>query len=118
MERQFLHSFRRENCAFSQNFHTRKLDEITVFYAVFDIKDFYPSITQDLLKKAPDFATEYINILKYDIDFIHHARESLLFNGSHTWIKKQGGLFEVTVGAHDGAEVCELVDTYNVKFII
>ena len=44
--------------------------------------------------------------------------ESLLFDGSHTWIKKQGGLFEVTVGAHDGAELCELLDTYNVKFII
>ena len=25
------------NCAFSQNFHTRKLGEISVFYAMFDI---------------------------------------------------------------------------------
>ena len=38
-------------------------------FVMFDIKDFYPSITQDI----------YV---------IHHAMKSLLFDGSHTWIKK------------------------------
>ena len=47
-----------------------------------------------------------------DIDVIIHARKSLLFDGSNTWIKKEGGLFDVSMGAYDGAEVCELVGTH------
>ena len=58
-----------------------------------------------------NFASEYIYISKCDIDVINHARKSLLFDGSNTWIKKQG-LFDVSMGAYDGAEVCELVGTY------
>ena len=46
-----------------------------------------------------------------DINVIQYARKSFLFNGSHTWIKKQG-LFYVTMSAYDRAEVCELVGIY------
>ena len=38
-----------------------------------------------------------------------HASKSLLFNNNSTWIKKNGSLFDVTMGSYDGAEVCELV---------
>ena len=68
---------------------------------MFDIKDFYPSLTQDLLNKALNFASEYIYISKRDIDVIHHARKSLLFDGSHTSIKKEGDLFHVSMDAND-----------------
>ena len=81
-------------------------DKHLMKFVMFDIKDFYPSITQDLLNKALNFASEEIYISKCDIDVIHHARKSLMFDGSHTWIKKQGGLFDVSMGAYDGAEVC------------
>ena len=67
-------------------------------FVMFDIKDFDPSITQDLLNKALNFASEHIYISKCDIDVINHARKSLLFDGSNTWIKKQGGLFDVSMG--------------------
>ena len=40
---------------------------------------------------------------------INHARKSLLFNKQQTWIKKESGLFDITMAAYDGAEVCELV---------
>ena len=86
-------------------------------FVMFDIKDFYPSITQDLLHKALNFASEYIYISKCDIDAINHARKSLLFDGSNTCIKKQGGLFDVSVGAYDEAEVCELVGTYMLNVL-
>ena len=43
---------------------------------------------------------------------IKHARKSLLYNNSEPWIKKDSGLFDVTMGAYDGAEVCELVGTF------
>ena len=34
-----------------------------------------------------------------------------------TWMKKQSGLFDVTMGAYDGTEVCELVGTYMLSVI-
>ena len=82
---------------------------------MFDVKDFYPSITQDLLNKALNFASGHIYIWKCDIDVIHHARKSLLFDCYHTWIKKQGDLFDVPMGTYDGAEMCELVGTYKLS---
>ena len=75
-------------------------------------KDFYPSITQDLLNKALNFDSELIYISKCDIDVIHNARKSLLFDGFLTCIKKQEGLFNVSMGAYDVAGVYELVGTY------
>ena len=55
-------------------------DKHLMKFVMFDIKDFYPSATRD---------SEYIYISKCGTDVIHHARKSLLFYGSHTWIKKQ-----------------------------
>ena len=69
-----------------------------------------------MIKKALNFAIEYINILKCDIDTIHHARKLLLFDESHTWIKKQG-LFDVKRVAYDGAKVCELGDMYMLNVL-
>ena len=84
---------------------------------MFDIKDFYPSITNDLVNKALNFASEHIYILKCDIIVIHHARKSLLLNGSHNWVKKKGDLFDVLMGVYHGAEVWELVDTYTLNLL-
>ena len=92
-------------------------DKHLMKFVMFDIKDFYPPITQNLLNKALTFACEHIYIWKCHIDVIHLAKKSLLFDGSHTWIKKQGGLFDVSLGAYDGAEVCELVGTYTLNLL-
>ena len=62
------------------------------------------------------YSSEYLYISKCDVDVIHHARKSLLFDGSHTWIRKQG-LFDVSMGAYDGAEVCEHVGTYMLNLL-
>ena len=83
---------------------------------MFDIKDFYTSFTQDLLNKGLNFASEYICISRCDIDVINHARKLLLFDGFHTWIRKQG-LFDVSMGAYDGAEVCEIVVIYMLNLL-
>ena len=39
-------------------------------------------------------------------------RKLLLFKDQQTWIKRESGLFEVTMGAYDGMEVWELVGNY------
>ena len=49
-----------------------------------------------------------MDIPELTIDIIKNARKSLLFHDGKTW-KKTGSLFDVTMGAYDGAEVCELV---------
>ena len=58
------------------------------------------------------FAEEYIDIPTDDKAVIKHARKSLLFNESETWMKKDTGLFDVAMGAFDGAKVCELVGNF------
>ena len=80
-------------------------------FILFDIKDFYPTITKDLLTKCLKFAEEKVQIFNDDKEFIYHARKSLLFNEEGTWMKKDG-LFDVTMRAYDGAEVRELVGTF------
>ena len=50
-----------------------------------------------------------LNIKSVKHTIIKHVRKSLLFNKQQIWIKKESGLFDVTMGAYDGAEVCGLV---------
>ena len=78
----------------------------------FDIKDFYPSIKKPLLKQSLHFAENCIKVSSEDKAIIKHARKSLLFNKQQTWIKKESGLFDVMMGAYDGAENCELVGVF------
>ena len=58
------------------------------------------------------FAEEYIDIPTDDKAIIKHARKSRLFNESETWMKKDTGLFDVAMGAFDGAKVCQLVGNF------
>ena len=81
------------------------------------MKDFYLLIQEELVNKGLRFAQEYIDITSKDTEIIYHVRKLLLFDEKDAWIKKQSGLFDVTMGAYDGAEVCELVRTYMLSLI-
>ena len=83
----------------------------------FDIVEFYPSITDDLLAKALEYAKSVTDISDHEETIIWHSRRSLLFNDNSTWIKKQGGDFDVTMGSYDGAEICELVGLYLLNLL-
>ncbi|MCP3851699.1 MAG: hypothetical protein GY694_15895, partial [Gammaproteobacteria bacterium] len=65
-------------------------------------------IDEKLFDEAIDFARGYVPISKDKIDIMKNARNSLLFHNDKTWTKTNT-LFDVTMGAYDGAEVCELV---------
>ena len=83
----------------------------------FDIKEFYPSISEDILRNAliwakntvPDYLKE-----QCDSDLILAARKSILVFDTEIWTKKSG-YFDVTMGCPDGAEVAELVGLYLIK---
>ena len=85
----------------------------TCTFIQFDIVDFYPSITEELLTKAINHAKQHTTISNKDLEVIMHARKSLLFDKDQTWMKKDNdSTFDVTMGSYDGAEVCELVGIY------
>ena len=82
-------------------------------FVCFDIIDFYPSISEELLNKALMFASQYDEITENEKAIIIKAKQSLLFNRSATWRKKtSNSFFDVTMGSFDGAETCELVGAY------
>ena len=78
----------------------------------FDAVDFYPSVTQDLLDQALEFASEFTTISESDKEIINHAKKTLLFHDNSPWNKSEHpNQFDVTMGSYDGAETCELVGT-------
>ena len=82
-------------------------------FTVFDINEFYPSITEKLLKDTLSFAQKYVEIKQNQLDLIFHTRKSLLYCKDTPWIKKEGNReFDVKVGSNDGAETCKLVGLF------
>ena len=66
----------------------------------FDIIDFYPSISENLLDQALSLASSLASISNEDISIIKHARKSLVFNNGKPWTKiNNSDLFHVTMGS-------------------
>ena len=79
----------------------------------YDIEEIYASISENLLKKAIDYARSFVSISSEEEETIMHCSKSLLFNNSDIWIKKDGNKdFDVTMDSFDGAEICELVGLF------
>ena len=75
-----------------------------------DIKEFYPSVTEDILENAITFAKTFISVTDPDLRIIKHCRRSLLFSKEEVWkIKSTRSCFDGTMGSYDGVEICELV---------
>ena len=83
----------------------------------FDIAEFYPSISENLLNKSIAYAKSFTKIEGNAINAIKLARKSLLFSKDETWVKKGNDtLIDVTMGSFDGADVCELVGCYLLDY--
>ena len=80
----------------------------------FDVCEFYPSISESLLDKAISYAKMIATVNGDMMPIVQQARKSLLFDHEcNAWVKKGANpMFDVTMGSHDGAEVCELVGLY------
>ena len=63
-----------------------------------------------LLRKNAD-------INKKDFEVIFHARKSVLFHFNQSWIKRDSDTFDVTLGAYDGTEICELVGIFMLSLL-
>ena len=83
----------------------------------FDIVEFYPSISEQLLNDALDFGKKYVNITDEEIKIVHNAAKSILINQDEIWIKSKKNnsrnpLFDITMGGRHGAEICELTGLF------
>ena len=82
-------------------------------FLIFDIVDFYPSISEAHLTLSLDYAKQFITVSDEDEEIILHSRKTLLFNDNEPWVKAgDSPMFDVAMGSYDGAEVCELVGLY------
>ena len=89
-------------------------DKNKLTFPVFDIIEFYPSISEDLLKTCLEWAKKFIRISYIEYHTILHCRRSLLFDSNDkAWTKKDTNTdFDVPMGSSDGAEVADLVGLY------
>ena len=79
----------------------------------YDIVEFYPNISEKLLREAITWARNFLNIPQEDEKIIITAKNTLLFHNSQPWKKKDTeGFFDNTMGSYDGAESCELVGLF------
>jgi hypothetical protein len=81
-------------------------------FICFDICEFYPSITEELVIEAMEFASAYDAISDQEKHIIIHAKRSMLHNKNTPWYKKSNPNFDVTMGSFDGAETCEMIGLY------
>ena len=78
-----------------------------------DIKEFYPSISEETLHKAINFAENHTSIFQESVRITKHYRKSLLYYNKEPWKKNEhDSSFDVTTGSYDGAELCELIGIY------
>ena len=82
-------------------------------FIVFDIENFYPSISLEFLNKKLQFAKSLCKITYEESSIIMQARKTLLFNNNEPWVKKSGNKdFDNPMGCFNGAEASEIVGTY------
>ena len=58
-------------------------------FITFDVCNVYPSISEDLLLKALDYASKFTAITQQDRHIIIHAKKSLLYHQNSPWTKEE-----------------------------
>ena len=87
-------------------------------FITFGVCEFYPSISEELLIKALDYASRFTKITQQDRHIIIHSKKSLLYHQNSPLPKKNSdSMFDVTMGSYDGAETCELIGVYMLSLI-
>ena len=86
-------------------------------FVQFDVENFYPSISEELLEKAIDYAMQFDDISQEEREVIFQSKKSSLHSKGQAWTKKGDSQFDVTMGSFDGAETCELVGLYLLSLL-
>ena len=59
----------------------------------------------------------FTSISNKGIEAIFYARKSLLYYNDEPWVKKGESNFDVSMGAYDGTEVCELIGIFMLSLL-
>ena len=70
---------------------------------IFDITEFYSSISKKLLDDSINFAQQHVQIKREDFNIIQQTRKSLLYKPDIPWQKKNTDLLNVKMEAYQGA---------------
>ena len=80
-----------------------------------DIREFYPNITETLIKKALDFVKNLgVEVFKEEIEQILKAKIQIATSLGTDWVKINSE-FDNSMGAKDSCELCELIGSFLLK---
>ena len=82
-----------------------------IAFIQFDIIDFYPFLTKELLLQSINLAKNYTNITQEELDILA-CKKSVLINNYTTWEKMTTNNFEVTMGSFNSTQIADLVGIY------
>ena len=74
-------------------------------FVKFDVESFYPSISEELVRSAFEWAGTMVEINQEEKDVINKTKMSLLFVKGKPWVKRSSE-WDITMGSFDGAEAC------------
>ena len=83
----------------------------------FDIIDFYPSITKNILIDSINYARKYIDITNEQYEIILACRKTVLKNNDSTWVKNGLDNFDVPMGGYDSSQIADLVGLYILNML-
>ena len=83
----------------------------------FNIVEFYPSISKELLTKSIHYAKSITTLEEEVIKPVFHTRKSLLLEKTVFGFREDNSDFLVAKGSYGGAEVCELVGLYLLNML-
>ena len=81
-------------------------------FIVFDVVNYYPTITLELLLETLKWAKTIVEITDEEIEIIVETKKSLLYFNGEAWTKKGEENFDVAQGGFDSAEVCDIVGLF------
>ena len=81
-------------------------------FIILDICEFYPSISEKILRDALNWASSLVNISDEEKRIIISAKRSILYMDNVAYKKKTISNFDVTMGSFDGAETSDLIGLY------
>lgn len=59
-------------------------------FVIYDICDFYPSVTEKLMNDALDWASNYVEISHEERNVIIKSKYAFLFHNNRPWVKRSG----------------------------
>ena len=82
----------------------------------FDIIDFYPSISKELLLlHSLNIVWNYTDINENEYEIILTCRKSILINNNNTWVKNHVDNFDVTMGSFDSGDFVGIYTRSNLS---